>query len=263
MTQGVTAPLKRYRAPFHQGLQWWTPEVPQFDVAMTQGVHPDRYRLTLGPRIPQPVSQTTHVAAPLSVEMTAGAAPTRNRAFTPPKIGWSVSQPTHVSATFSVEMTAGVTAPRFRYRAPSHQGAQWWTPEVEAFGIEQVQGSRPDRNRQRLGPRLGQPVSQPTHTAAPFSVEMTQGIAVLRTRQRNDIRMRSGWSVPPNPGPDAIPVTEVTSGPHRYLWMPAHLRAQPWNSHLRAVEWSAHPWRTMTWDAHTRLFTWTFHRRDD
>lgn len=267
-----------------------------FGPEMAQGSRPDRSRAFLAPRIPLPVSQTTHVAAAFSPEMSAGSRPDRNRAFVPPKIGWTVSQTiaeifspdmvvgslpsrnrafiapkvgwstsqtTPVDAAFSIEMAQGTAQPRFRYRAPSHQGHQWWTPEVEAFGIEQVLGSKPDRNRQRLGPRIGQPSSQVTHTAAPFSVEMAQGAIPLQARQRNDVRMRSGWVGPTNPGPDVSPVVEVTSGPHRYLWESAHLRAQPWNGHLRAIEWSAHPWRVAAWDPHLRLFTWTFHRRDE
>lgn len=242
MIQGVRPPQHRYRAPFHQGFLAQTPDVPVFSIEMVAGSKPDRPRIFLGPRIPLPVSQTTPVAAPLSIEMTAGSAPTRNRAFVFPKIGWSVSQTTHDSATFSIEMTQGAAQPRFRYRAPFHQGAQWWTPEVEVFDIASVIGSKPDRHRQRLGPRIGQPVSQTTHTAAPFSIEMVIGSVPLQSRQRNDIRMRSGWSLPPNPGPDVTPVTEVTSGPHRFLWMPSHLH-------------------TVIWDEHARLFVWTFHWR--
>lgn len=227
MTIGWQPHANRYAKPFPQGTQWWTPEVPVFSIEMIQGSKPDQPRLFLGPRIPLPVSQTTHVAAPFSAEMVAGASPDRNRAFVYPKtgvtwwtpevdpfsvemvIGWHpdrprvhlgpriplpTSQTTHTDAPFSAEMVAGVTAPTKRYAAPFHVGWQWWTPEVEAFSIEMVQGWHPDTARIRLGPKIPLPVAQPTHTAAPFSLEMTQGAAPPERSHAYEAK-KVGWSV--------------------------------------------------------------------
>lgn len=44
----------------------------------------------------------------------------------------------------------------------------------------------------------------------------------------------------PKVGAASSPVTEVTSGPHRYLWDPSHARAQTWTPHKREFAWPFH-----------------------
>jgi len=145
MVQGAVPTHHHYRAPSHQGVQWWTPEVDPFSIEMVQGARP----------------------------------PDRSRGYLPVRVGWSVSQTTHTAASFSIEMITGVTVPQKRYTAPFHLGAQWWTPEVEAFSIEMVTGWRPDSPRIRLAPRFQQTPTQTTPVPAPLSLEMTQGSAPL------------------------------------------------------------------------------------
>lgn len=211
MVDGWTPDRQRYGAPFHQGTLAQTPDVPVFSIEMVIGSKPDSPRILLGTRIPLPLSQTTHVAAPLTADMVDGWSPDRHRYSAPvhagaqwwtpetldfsiemvfvtrperprkdlvPKIpspsGWSVSQTTDV-LTLTPDMTLGSAPYANRYTAPLHVGALAQLPEVQIFSIEMVAGSRPDRSRVLLGVRIPLPVAQVTHVEAPVSYEMLRG----------------------------------------------------------------------------------------
>lgn len=177
MVDGWFPDRQRYTAPFHQGVQWWTPEVVVFDMAAVYGHKPDRPRLepsgTQGKRAGWSVSQPTHTSAPFSVEMADGWAPDRQRYLSPSHQGqqvWTVE----VDA-FSIDMVIGSRPDTSRAFTPPKLGWVWWTPEQEPFDFTTVIGSKPDRPRMLLGVRIPLPVSQTTHVQAPFSTEMIQG----------------------------------------------------------------------------------------
>lgn len=193
MVEGWQPDRQRYSAPLHAGLQWWPPDFDAFTIDMVQGSRPDRPRIFLAPRIPLPVSQTTHVGAPVSLEMLAGAAPGRHRYAAPLHQG--VQWLTPDVAPFSIEMVLGSHPDSPRLPFVARQGQQVWMPEVEAFSIEMVQGAHPDRPRVLLGVRIAQPQSQTTQIDAPFSLEMTQG-ARPADRSHAFWTLKSGSSTP-------------------------------------------------------------------
>lgn len=209
MVEGWWPDRNRYGAPFHQGQSAYTPEVLDFSIDMIMASRPERPRLFLAPRIPLPVSQTTHVSAPFTYDMVDGWLPERHRYSAPfhqgtvaqtPEIpvfsiemvvgykpdrprleasgkfplrnGWSVSQPTHVSAPFTYDMVDGWMPERHRYTSPLHTGSAWWPPDVDPFSIEMVKGWRPDSPRLFLAPRIPLPVSQTTQVNAPLTNDM-------------------------------------------------------------------------------------------
>jgi hypothetical protein len=192
----------------------WSWSEHTFDVVMSPdmfgGWHPDTSRAFLAPRLGQPLSQTAqHVAAPFTPEMVAGSGPERARLFVKPRLGWQwaettfdvqmtaemfagshpdtsrawlapriplpLAQPSHVSAPFSPDMVAGWQPSQNRERLPLRTGLSVWVSDINPFSVEMVAGWHPDTPRIVLGPRLQQPISQPTHVAAPFGAEMVQG----------------------------------------------------------------------------------------
>jgi len=142
MTQGCAPERSRAWQPLRTGWNSVAPEVIPFSIEMILGSRPERARAFTAPRIPLPVSQTTHVPAAFSPEMAAGYGPPSPRLFLPLRTGWSVSQTTHTAAPFSMEM---------------------------------AQGSIPTTNRAWKPPQLGWTTSQTTPVPAPFSPEMVQG----------------------------------------------------------------------------------------
>lgn len=131
-----------------------TPDVAAFANESVIGWHPDTPRLPKPTRGPSffPFSGTE---APSSPEMFAGCLPDRpNR------------QPRRFPSVFTV-------------------------PDIDPFTIESTFASRPERARLLLGPRIGQPLGQPTHTDAPFSAEMTAGS--IPTVKRYTAPRHDGW----------------------------------------------------------------------
>lgn len=136
----------------------------QFDAAtvtvdMLQGTWPSIARLPRNARGPSvfPFSGTD---APSSPEMFAGCLPDRpNR------------QPRRLPSVISV-------------------------PDIDPFAIESTFASRPERARILLGPRIGQPLSQPTHTSAPLSADMTAGSIPLVKRYVAPIHDGWQWLTP-------------------------------------------------------------------
>jgi hypothetical protein len=126
-------------------------------------------------------------------ESTYGWHPDAPRLFVKPKVGWSVSQPTHVNAPFTPDMADGWLPEKSRYAAPSHQGVQWVTPEVLDFSIETIVGSRPDRPRLMLGPKINLPVSQTTPVSAPFTPDMVIGNRPDRSRYSAPLHQGVQW----------------------------------------------------------------------
>lgn len=102
MFAGWHPDMRRIGVSNQTGLPTNPPVVEQFFLEFA-GYHPDTSRAFIAPRIPLPLSQTTHVAAAVSVEMFAGYQPATSRAFVPPKQG-SVSndQPSFQSTSFTV-----------------------------------------------------------------------------------------------------------------------------------------------------------------
>jgi hypothetical protein len=114
MVDGWLPDRQRYTAPQHPGEQRWIVEVEAFSIEMVIGSKPDTHRVRLGPKIPLPQSQ-----------------------------------PTHVPAAFSPDMAAGVIPPTKRYGAPFHTGGQWWISDVDAFSIDMIVGYHPDQGADR------------------------------------------------------------------------------------------------------------------
>jgi hypothetical protein len=108
---------------------------------------------------------------PFAFEAFIGWRPDAPRLFVKPRLGWSDAQLTHVAAPFSVEMVAGVVPPAIRAIFRAKDG---WriTPFDVAFADEMLLSVLPSRSTVDTRPRLGLQISQTTHTAAPFSVEM-------------------------------------------------------------------------------------------
>lgn len=156
----------------------WSGTTAPWSPDMSAGAHPDRSRAFA------PKNQGWTILPsvdPFSVEMAIGSHPDRARFFSGPRpIGWQVSFPTHTAAPVTQEMVTGWTPPKprlFISRAPHLPNVV----QIDVFSIESTFGSRP------FSPRLfsirnhqGWSVSQPTHTAAPFSIDMVKGSPPLR-----------------------------------------------------------------------------------
>lgn len=166
------------------------PDVPAFSVEMFVGSKPEKPRILLGARIPLPVSQTTQVDAPFQPTMAQGQKPDRNRELLPTRPGWTSSQTTPTAAPFSPEMAKGHT-PTPQPVGQGHKGAALLPPDVLSFSVEMVQGSRPEKPRLFLAPRIPLPLAQSTPVAAPFSVDMAQGSRPERLRARR--QPTTGW----------------------------------------------------------------------
>lgn len=147
-----------------------------FTSSMVDGSHPDRNRVQLGPRIPLPLAQTTHVQATFTPDMVQGSHPDTSRAFVAPKPGWSISQTTHTDAPFTSSMSAGwrPDAPRlFKVKLGWAWSETTFAPPMTP---EQFAGWHPDTARTFLAPRIPQPLHQAAqHVAAAFSPEMAAG----------------------------------------------------------------------------------------
>ena len=221
----------RARLPF-QGPIGWQSSQTTFQVQMTPemwaGHHPDQSRAWLAPRIPLPLSQTSHQAAAVSPDMVDGWQPDRARApFTAPS-GWATSQTTfavvmtpemwkgsqpdtsrawiapkiplpisqtaqHVQAPFTYDMVAGSKPDRPR---PAFSAPQGWVTSQLTFIVamtpDMFKGWVPDRYRQTLGPRIPLPISQTSHVSAQFGVEMVTGNQPARHRERR-AKQVVGW----------------------------------------------------------------------
>jgi hypothetical protein len=171
-------------------------------------------RILLGPKIPLPTAQPTHVSAPLDQPMVQGYIPRKPRISAGRQIGLPVSvlgidfqfesifasqldarnhltkpqhwnalfQSTHTDAPFQSVMVDGVTAPRARILRPLDIGLPQWA-FVQAFSFDSVLASQIDQKARLTRPQHLQPFSQLTHTPAPFSMEMVSQVLDLRSRQ--------------------------------------------------------------------------------
>lgn len=156
-----------------RSFSFFVPDVALFPSESVIGYHPDAPRLPKNARGASffPWSGTT---PPVSPDMIAGNLPDRPRRIT-----------RRFPSTFVV-------------------------PDIDPFAIDSIFAMRPERPRLMLGPRIGQPLSQPTHTSAPISVEMLQGSTPPTKRYiapRHD-----GWQVW-NPTIDAFSI-EMVVGYH-------------------------------------------------
>lgn len=161
-----------------------------FDYETIRGYQPTSPRLFLGPRIPLPLSQTTHtpidsafpdqwlgthpdrsrafiarptfgfvpidVAVPFSFESTAGNQPSRPRLFLAPRIPLPFSQTTHIPAPFSQEMVAGNQPSRPRLSRGRAINDPFWVFVLELITNQPIEHSRPDRPRLWRAPRSPQ-----------------------------------------------------------------------------------------------------------
>lgn len=163
----------------HTGILATYPDIPPFSVEMVIGWHPDRPCLFLAPRIPLPVSQPTHVSAPLSPDMMAGRVPPSPFLFTTrmlfgPQL---LAQLTHVSAPVSPEMSTGSHPDRYRQLLPAIAGWQVvQSTQVDApFSLEMAAGLA-SISHLPFAPKLGWQTAQTSHVAAPFSLDMVAGL---------------------------------------------------------------------------------------
>lgn len=179
-----------------RGKTGWTWSETTFDAPMTPeqfaGWHPDRARAFTAPRLPLPLSPAAqNTAAAFGPEMVVGWHPDTGRFFIQPKIGWQTAQPTHTAAAFGPEMVQGAKPDQARPTTPH----QWWITSQTTFDVpmtpEQFAGWHPDTARAWLAPKIPLPISQPTHTAAPFGHEMVAGSKPDQARVFQ--RPRLGW----------------------------------------------------------------------
>ncbi len=205
MIQGAGPGRNRERLAPRSPHTFTPPEVFAFSVEMALGSRPERARLFLAPRLPLPWAQTTHVANAFSPDMVAGWRPDRQAyadlrvrtglfaqmidvPFTPEMIqGWHPDRPKLFLATqlplvappdvslFSVEMVIGYRpdTPRLFYAPRFYQAPAQLTHVQNAFTIDMVRGSSPERNRQFLPPRSPYVAIPPDVFA--FSIEMVRG----------------------------------------------------------------------------------------
>jgi hypothetical protein len=144
MVEGHQPPSAR---PHVIGKFGWHTSQPTFVVQMTPemfaGLHPDSPRIQLGPRIPLPIAQTSHVAAAFTPDMVTGQKPDAGRPPFVAKTGWSTAQTTHIPVM---------------------------TPDM-------FKGWQPTSPQLAKGPHIPLPDSQVNHVEAPFGFEMVQGAA--------------------------------------------------------------------------------------
>ncbi len=180
MTEGVTAPRPRILRPRQIELpQWVNVAAFSFESVLASRLD-NRYRLTR-PQHLAPISQPTHVQNPFSLEMVSRVLDLRSRQGKPRH--WEpFSQTTHVPAAFTISMTAGHGLPQPRILRPRQIELPQWV-NVAAFAFESVFASRLDQRYRLTKPQHLAPISQPTHVAAPFSIEMVSRVLDLRTRQ--------------------------------------------------------------------------------
>lgn len=170
MVQNVSAS----RPSFVRGLLHLQPVVVLLDEAFTLefvGVRTDTPRLNRGPRIGLPDSQVTHIPAAFSVEMAAGYHPDAPRILLGSRIPLPFVDFSDLTAVINVDMFAGNYTGLPRVFRPNRFAGTASPPDVELQLLEFV-GWQPDRPRLFLAPRLPQPISQPTHVAAPIGIEM-------------------------------------------------------------------------------------------
>lgn len=197
-----------------------TNDAAPFTSSMLEVSRPDRPVLGKPKSVGWSVAQTTHVAAGFSPEMAQGWHSDSPRLFQKPRIGWSVSQTTHDPAPFSPEMVLADRPNLAQLRKPKPFG--WFAPHLtfDVFSIEMVTGWHADRPRVFLAPRIPLPVSQTTHTAATFSIEMVLGARpAVKAMLRKPFGQ--GWS-------QTIPddITSVTP-----VVDPDYWRGRPWRGH--------------------------------
>ncbi len=162
-----------------------------FTPDMIHGSKPDRARFPFVSKPGLQISQTTPVAAPFSMEMTAGYQPDRARFPFVAKTGLQSSQTTHTDAAFSVEMTAGYGPMSPLFLLGKQTNFPIGDLTIAAADIPSINNPLSPR-LPRLWP-LGQQISQTTHVAAPFSVEMTAGW--LPDKARLPFVSKPGWHV--------------------------------------------------------------------
>lgn len=208
MVRGWSPDRNRELLPPRSPYAFVPPDVFAFSIEMIRGSRPDRPVLLLGAKIPQPVSQTTHVQSaftqsmitgergqrfrqrlgpktygaippdvlPFTIEMAIGSKPDRPRIFLAPRFQQPPSQTTHVQAAFTPSMSQGSQPPRNREYLPVKIAWQTSQPTfVEFIGPEMFAGSHPDRSRDWLPLKLGWIKAQTTHDANAFTQDMVQG----------------------------------------------------------------------------------------
>ncbi len=163
MFAGV-APDRRPRPTTRLAALFGVPDVAPFAMDSLFAMRPERAR-------PMPQRRLAEVfiapdVSPFTIDSLFATRPDRGRPFLAPRIPQPVSQTSHTAAPQSIEMTVGSTPPTQRYLAPRHDGWQWVTPEVPVFSIEMVLGSHPDKPRVLLGQPAGQPIGE-TDTIIP------------------------------------------------------------------------------------------------
>lgn len=95
-----------------------------------------------------------------------------------------------VDGDLSPEMSNGASGIAGRKPPVQMQRPFAWIDTIPSNSVEFYQGSQPHRGRQRLGPRIGLPLSQTTHVQAAFSQEMVVVNLVAPVRNRSRLAPR-------------------------------------------------------------------------
>lgn len=159
---------------------------------MVDGSHPDTSRAFVPPKQGWSTSQPTHTSAAFTPDMVAGWHPdSAAKIFLGPKLGWSISQPTHTSAPFTPDMAFGWRPDRAVLSKPRPDG--WLTSQLtfDAFSIEMAQGWQPLRAVLGKPAPRDWSIAQTTHVAAPFGIEMVNGWKP--DQPRLILKPRIGW----------------------------------------------------------------------
>jgi hypothetical protein len=204
--------------PQHVPTKIYPHQAAAFSTEMAAGVQGQTWpspRILLGPKIPQPIAQTTHVDAAFSAEMVAGVTVPKPRITVGRQIGPPLfiyvdafafdsvlasqldarnhltrpqhvpplAQTTHVAAAFSQDMVAGWQPGQPRVLRPRQIGLPEWA-FVQTFAFESVLDICLDSRNHLTRPHHLPAIYQSTHTAAPFSIEMVSRAIDGRARLR-------------------------------------------------------------------------------
>jgi hypothetical protein len=109
------------------------------------------------------------------------------------QLGWNIAQPTHVQAAFTPDMVQGSKPEKNRERLQLRVGWQQFPFDLQQFDSAMVQGWHPDEPRLFFAPR-GIPLADTAHTPvqAPFTVDMIEGSRPDQSRAWLPLRL--GWS---------------------------------------------------------------------
>ena len=95
-----------------------------------------------------------------------------------------------VDGDLSPEMSNGASGIAGRKPPVMMQRPFAWVDTIAQFSVEMFAGNQPQRNRQRLGPRIPLPFAQTTHVQTAFSQDMVAINLEAPQRKRNRLPPR-------------------------------------------------------------------------